>query len=252
MENETKFGKQVYSCSKKAGMKILKVFLLFPPIILLILTFTVFNDGPSAIYYQVIAVLLSVLALYWVFFGKQYKEIVVYENGIVFTLGSKVTELDFCDVKGINDATIVTKLYGVINAGQTRYAAIVKHNGEKHVFTKALVSELEQLADNLGAAFTKYLLREVTAETLDKAYISFGDSLELTGGLLVHDAGAKKGKVSIPLNAVRNVAFDDDGYWLTLEGEKNEKGKPEKLAMIRADKALNLTALLRILDAFRQ
>jgi len=196
-----------------------------------------------------VAILLAIVLV-------KRSEAVIYENGFVFTRGSKVTELNFDNVKGISDWTTSIKFYGVISVGSVREVKIVKQDGEKIALTDATgfnlqnysLPNFDQLADELGAVITKRLLKDVAKEKIGYVNISFGDQLEFTGGQFVYNEDKGRNKIYIPLSKVIGAEIPEDSYWLFLLGPRGQDGKAERLASIRADKALNLGALYRIIE----
>ena len=247
MNYEERFGKLVLSGEGKQRGILMKILMLIPAVCVIALAFVLLGDGPNDIIYQGFAIVIAALAIFGILFAKKYKEISVYENGIVLARGSKVIELGYEDVKGVQDSTTVIKAYGVITASKNRFLTIVRKDGTKIALNKAMVTDFDQFADEICAAVTKYLLRGITRENINQARIVFDDKLVLADGHFVFDAGGSKGKISIPVDSVSGAEIRGDGYWLNLLGSYDEKGMPEELASIRADKALNLEALSQIL-----
>jgi hypothetical protein len=172
----------------------------------------------------------------------------LYDGGFVLTRGSKVIEVGFNNVAGISDSTIKTQAYGVFTVAKTRQVTVFKKDGEKIIMANIIgfifIPNYDQFADELGTVYTNYLLRDVTKENISQLNLSFGDKLKLAGGQLIHDADKKQGAVSIPLESIRRLEYlNDEGYWLSL---KNERA--EELTSIRADKAMNLETLNRIVE----
>ena len=259
MDNETRLGRQILCYTATWGQTLKKRLLYLIPALIFITAgiFALFNpelltDDDSSMVLLLFFGAGALFALMGILFVKPAKA-VLYDGGFALTRGSKVTETDFSDVKGILDSTTVTKYLGVVTLSKTRVVTIVKKNGEKFGVVKAFIPNFNQFADELGTALSKYMLRGVTIGNLDQVNISFGDALELTGGQFTCDAGRKKGRISIPVDAVHSAEYNgNEGYWLALKGQYDENGKAEDLASIRADKALNLETLYRIIDMVAQ
>lgn len=258
MNSEARFGKQLLQGTASSGETIKKRLLFIIPAVIFIIAGIFAMRNPDFIGIEesemamVLALFFGAGALFLamaILFVKPAKAI-LYEDGYVLSRGSKVTEVSFSDVKGISDSTTAFLAYGIVPIVKTRYVVVIKNDGSRSGLVKAFVPDFNRFTDELGAAITAYLLRGVTKETIGKANITFGDKLELTGGRLVYDAGGKKGKIDIPLDSVRNVHIVLEGYWLYIEGDPDEKGKPAELAAVRADRAWNLDALYRILEMY--
>ncbi|MDR0570844.1 MAG: hypothetical protein LBG71_06475 [Clostridiales Family XIII bacterium] len=249
MNYEANFGKELLKCTATSGEVLKKrllffglAFIFFAAGILEVVSPGILGEVEQSMLLKLIFFAGGSVCVLGAFFLVRFGSAVLYERGFAVTNRSKVTAMDFNEVKGISDATI----------RNVRQITVVKKDGEKVTLANGTgglrVSNFHQFADDLGTLISSFLLKDVTAENIDRLSISFGDKLELAGGRLIHDAGGKKGKVSIPLEAVRNVELPgDDGYWLSLMGAVGENGKAEELASIRVDKALNLETLFRIL-----
>jgi len=255
MDQKTAFGKQIMTFTATTGQTLKKRLLFLLPALVFVAAGVFALVSPELLEDSDASMVLllffgagALFLLMGILFVKPSKA-VLYEGGFVLTRGTKVTETGFSDLKGIIDSTTVTKLYGAIPLSQTRLVIIHKKNDEKFGATKATVPSFNQFADELGTAVSKYLLKDVTKDNIEQLSILFGDKLELTGGRFIHDAGKEKGMVSIPADAVRSAEYiGSDGYWIALKGQCDENGKAEELASIRADKALNLESLCRIIE----
>ena len=256
MNYETKYGKQLLNCATTTGQILMKKLLyLIPALVFAVIGIIVLKNpdllGSDDSITTVLALFFGAGALFILlalFFVKK-STAVLYEGGVVLTRGAKITEFDFASLKGIIDSTTIVKAYGAIPFSKTRVVTLVAQNGTKIGLVKALTPNFEQFADELGTTIVKRLLKGVTRENLNQLDISFGDSLELSRGQFIHDG--KKGKVSIPLGNVCGFELQNEGYWLHLKGTCDTNGKSEILASIRADKALNLESLHRIIDMNR-
>jgi hypothetical protein len=175
-------------------------------------------------------------------------QVFIYEKGFAHIGGSKITEVDFGDVKGVANLKSTLKYMGELQIAKSKHeVTIVKNDGNKiclgpFTASKLFLPQAEQTADELDMAITKYLLKDVTKENIAKVNISFGDALELTGGQLAYKAGGKKSVVYIPLDAVKDISFSE--YWMELKGASGEK-----LASIQITN--NLEAKMLNSEAFR-
>ena len=258
MSHEVGFGSQILQCVASPGQMVKKRLLYIIPALIFIAAGIVSLGNPDYLGMEE-GEMTAVLVLFFgagllfllmgILFVKPSKA-VLYDGGFVLTRGSKVTEVDFHDLKGISDTTTGYSFYGIIPIKNTRNVTVLKHDGTRIGLVKAFVPDFARFADELGAACTNFLLKDVTKATIGQAKISFGDKLELAGGQLVYEAGEKKGRVFIPLDTVRNVRITEEGFWLYLDGEPDEKGEARELAAIRADRAWNLVALYRILEMY--
>ena len=252
--------KQVFECRTSHGQLLKKrLMYLFPAVVFIatgiaMLLLPEMLEGEEELLPMMLLLFFGVGAMFILLSILRVKpsSAVIYEDCLVHACGSKAMNLAFDNVKGISDETTVFLLWHIIPVGKTREITLVRKDGEKKSLTKNLVPSFNQFADALGAALATFLLKDLTKETIGSANISFGNALELSDGKFIYDGGRKKGKVSIPVDAVRSIeVHDEEGYWLTLRGRpNNEDGKAEELAMIRKDKALNIEALYRIVAMF--
>jgi len=255
MDYEAKYGKQILKCTATEGQVLKRRLLFLIPAILFLAFGISLVVRPEIMYGEDIGGMLiplcfggGVLLLAMSFIFVRKGTAVLYEGGFVLASGAKVKETDFNDVKGILDTKYADKVYG-IPAGNTRIVMIYKRDGKGFHVTKAAIPNYDQFCDELSVAISVFLLKGITKDNIADARISFGDKLELAEGQLVHNAG-KNGMISIPLDAVREISYFGDGYWLDILGDVDETGKPERLARIRADLAQNLDSLNSILAMF--
>ena len=249
MQYESEYGKQLFECKESLGQTLGKrLRFILPSLVFIGAGILAMLNPDFAGSEEDLKMLLplffgagALFALLGLFFVKPL-EAAIYESGFVNTRGSKVIELDFSSIKGISDSTTVIKIYGIIPATKTRVLTLTKKDGNRIELTKTFVPDFNQFIDAFSTAFTKHLLKDVETAGIDKANISFGDSLELTGGQMVYDE-KKKGKTAIPLSRIHSIESDGEGYWLALKGANQEE-----LANVRIDKALNIEALYRIVD----
>lgn len=257
MNGEARHGNQILKCKATAAQTLGKRLLYIIPALIFIAVGIVSYVKPELFdladedMAMVLALFFgagAVFLLLGIFFVKSAAA-VLYEGGFVLTRGSKVTEMDFGDLKGILDSTTILKYYGILPVGKTRVVTVYKKNGEKFGVVKAFVPDFNRFVDELNAAITNYYLKDVTLESMKRLNIYFSDKLELIDGQFIHDAGSKKGKVSIPVEVVRSIEYlNDDGYWLSIKGAPAGNGKANELISIRADKTLNLDTLSRIIQ----
>ena len=202
MNYEEKFGKLLLHCTASSGQTLKKRLLFLVPAIILIVGGAIAllapdllteDDDDIKIAFAVFIALGVMLLLWGVVFVKRAM-VELYETGYVLTRGSKVTVMAFDDVKGISDSTTAFSAYGIIPVGKSRDVSITKKDGVPILLLKSGVPNFNQFVDELGAAFTEYLLKDLTKENIGQASISFGNKLELAGGHLVFDAGGKKAK----------------------------------------------------------
>ena len=258
MQNETKFGKslnQYVLTSQKALQK--RLLFLAAAIMLAvvgIIMMTMERETDRVFLFGIIAEMCAACFVWKMLFNVKASETVIYENGLIHTLGSKVTEMNFNDLAGMRDLKKTEMwLSGLIPVlySKKRTVTVERKDGTSLKLTKINVHNFNQFADDFGSVFAEKLLSGVTKENLGQTNISFGKELELSGGQLLYDEGNER-KTIIPLNAIIDIE-DNDGIHILLIGEKKKEKnllskRSDVLAIISIESALNLGVLYRVIQ----
>ena len=182
----------------------------------------------------------------------KHSEAILYEDGLVYTLDGKTTEVAFKDVKG-------TRFLITSNPRETtirRSARLIKHDdtivemdGEA-----AVLRNFRQFYEKLDSVFADYLLRNITPENLHQANISFGSRLELTDGQFIYYDNWDK-ITTMPLENVTGIDPPANStsisLALSLKGPFYKR-KAVNFASIDLIYMLNIQALYRVVEMAKQ
>ena len=258
MQSETKYGKILFhsELTSKAALARIAIFFILSSIFIGLAIFTILSMESDTDVRGAWGVLFGLASIPFVsrIFASRASKATVFENGLMHSRGSKVTDLAFEDIAGIRDLTDKTIFLALIIpvfASKSRIITIHKKDGKIIEINKNQARYFNDFADTFNFAFTEHLLNGITKENIYQANISFGAQLELSNGQLKYDSWGKEGEKIIPLDLVFGLQPNENGNLIMLMGEKNEKGKAEILASIKADVALNIGALYRILEILR-
>jgi len=196
----------------------------------------------------------------------KHTELSIFDEGIIFTRGSKSEHVAFSDLEGINDTKTSTTVIVTSPAGGLVGGLIIgllasfipalnphkiklrKKDGTTIKLSKSFLHNFKEVAENLHSAYTEYLLKDLSKENLSDANISFGPQLQLRDGQLVYCKNImKKSETIIPFENISNICGGADGV-VWIDGPKNEKGKAETLAKLSVESLLNIDALDRIVQ----
>ena len=173
----------------------------------------------------------------------------LYEGGLVYTTGKKITEVAFADIKGIKVQTSNFSV-GDIQVGTIMLSntlTICKKEGSDIVLFKSSVPNFMVFAVEFSAVFSRWLLKDLTMDNISGAQISFGKDLELRDGQFIFKL---KGENYIPLGDIASIEEDDldGGQLLKLfsRTKTDKKGRPELLAFISVHRDMNLEAFYHI------
>ena len=199
MQEESKFGKQVFQDgSKTSQVAVRKCLYLLPAVFLfalsLIMRLHPAMIGESTESSGMITVILLVAApLYALMILSIVKgfSATIYEQGFVLKRGSKVTELAFAEVKGISLANKTLTIQGL--------------DGKNIVLAGMFTPNMKQFAEEFETAYTKSSLYDITQESLYQTNISFGKHLELVNGVFIY-----KGKEAVTLDDVYGIEVDEE------------------------------------------
>ena len=240
------FGKEIFKC-KASTLRLITTKLLFCSPGLIIGTFAVIeliypgfmNSGRSLDTRFVIAILTAVFIYCFVpiLFFKQY-EAVVYEQGLVLKYGSKVTELGFDDLKGIQFINQTVKLYGIIRTFASSCVNIFPKNSKKIALNGFRMPDIERFGNEFSFTYTKYAAKDLNRENIYHANISFGSELELKNGMFIF-----KNKKEVPFDDISSITDSQGVIWLN---GLNEKGKNRALITLKVGKTLNFGLLCNI------
>jgi len=172
---------------------------------------------------------------------------VVYEFGLAHIIGTEVTEIDFRDIKGMQDMLLVLDDTD-IEIG-TRIFTILKKDHTEFELSQYEVPAYEEFFYTLRQSFCDYLLEGVSDETLHRINIWFGGKLELRGERLIyHHPGEGRGWTDIPLDAVHAIspfeARSDSSVQLV-------GADAEVLVEIPFDEMFNVDVLYWMINDFR-
>jgi len=213
------------------------------------------------------AVLLPIVLL--VVAKKLRAQITIYEEGVVVQNSGKEHRFHFSEILGLRDtpsagATVVVPggfgILGALAAGAVVAVAdnVADASRRKHRIRsisivpvsrdgspQAEVPVVNTGGDELSEVFTEWLVKQkaITKERIPSLYLSFGDSLTLRDGTLVH--ASRRGEVRLALKDVTRVNTADGA--LRLFG-LNEKEKEKCLIDIPFKAVFNLDVLFYIFD----
>ena len=183
-------------------------------------------------------------------------EIVIFESGVSFTRGSKTRSIYFGDVASVYrksgvilDGLVVGGLIGMLPIFQVhKFFLLGKAATPMLTLRHRRVPGWKYMFRELEAAYTKYVMKDISPATIANANITFGDQLQLRGGNLV--LTKKKWRQTtesiVPFEAINSIngseivtlggfANENRTNVVTLEGFPNEKGKKEDLVTLGDD-----------------
>jgi len=174
--------------------------------------------------------------------------ITLYEQGIMYAHGKKVTEAGFSDLEGIRLETSAVAIGGVAiplgSLGQESVTIRMK-DGTVVVLRKSTISNFRDFADKFGVVYTRWLLDGLTLDNISDAEISFGPDLKLRSGQFIYIE--KKQEKTMPLSDIHSLEIETGDeynyFWLTSKTLTNKNGTPKKVIGGQTAMALNLEAL---------
>jgi len=195
-------------------------------------------------------------------------EAAVFEEGLMHSCKSKVTDLALDDIAGIRDlsekTTWVVAIILPFLTMRSRGVTIFKKDGTTIEISKSQAYYFDEFADTFVSVFTGHLLNGITKETIGQANIPFGPKLALVSGQLEYSPGeddslqmrdgklkfvkGEGGKRIIPFDDIAGLQPDEDGHYISLVGKESDNGKPVILASFKTDEAQNMMVLHELLD----
>jgi len=181
----------------------------------------------------------------------KHTKAMIYDDGLIYRRGNtNVIELDFNDLSGIIESSIVMKALLFVKVSETRTLTFMLKSGKKKELADAQLPQAKRFFEEAHTAVADYFLRGVTAENLNKLEISFGDTLELRDGTFTYQESKKKEPVYIPVADVYSIANEEEHSY-SLKG-KPDGDKADTLAVIRTDMGMNFETLFRIVEMVAQ
>ncbi|MCL2572357.1 MAG: hypothetical protein FWE11_08125 [Defluviitaleaceae bacterium] len=163
-------------------------------------------------------------------------ELVIYEGGFSYTRGGNTISVPFSQVAStyresdtVGGGFLVGGLIGMLPIFQVHKFILVKNNGAKQTALRhRRTPGYKFMTRELDMAFTRYLLKDLSINTLASTNISFGDQLQLRNGGLVLTTRKwrKTNETIIPFESIYSMSESEP---ILLEGHPNEKGKKETL-----------------------
>jgi len=188
-------------------------------------------------------------------------ELVIYEEGFVFTRGRKVTEVGYNQIgsvyrttDSIFDIFFLFGLVGVLISWlpifQVRKLHVYGPNGNRVVVLRhRRTPDFKRMTKELEQVFAWYRMRGITAENIAEITISFHEELELKGGQLIHTEKKwrKTESKAIPFESIYQVTETEP---VQLLGHPDERGRHDSLVNL-GDAGRNVELLRRIVEMMK-